>query len=164
VADTDFGLPHPYGLGPWLLHFLQATRAEATPSGGTASSSSSSSSGAATAAGPAQVHLLRQLWVLHQDRCYSPWFIWLATALARGGEEQQVVAEAAAQGLLPYACSFWNIPRVTSCEVNCLQGLLPHLEASGEWAAASALVRTSAAVIAGSFKLHQATDRFCRQA
>jgi hypothetical protein len=73
------------------------------------------------------------MWVLLKKRCYNPWMLWVATALARAGEGQ-MACEAAAQGLLPSACDFWVMSKVTRHDRACLAALLPLLEARGKYA------------------------------
>jgi hypothetical protein len=123
-AYADFNRPSYFG--PWLLNFLKPTGSDTI--GGPACTTSG---GAALPPATAEAWLLRQMWVLLKGRCYDPWMLWVATALARAGEDQ-MACEAAAQGLLPSACDFWAMPWVTCLAQACLSELLPLLETCGE--------------------------------
>lgn len=72
--------------------------------------------------------LLRKLW-LHLSRGYSTWMLWVAAALNRSGE-QQLACEAAAQGMLPVSCHFWNIKGIDKASAACFEALLPVLARS----------------------------------
>lgn len=108
---------------PWLLHWLE----DYTPEPVTGSSSSTAHGDGTTRVAT----LLRQLWQLLQGRSYSTWMFWLATALLRAGEED-TACEAAAQGLLPSACNFWDMRMVKDAHTSCFEALLPLLARSSE--------------------------------
>lgn len=75
--------------------------------------------------------LLRQLWLLLRGRYYSPWMLWFAAALDRAGE-QRLACEAAAHGMLPSCCHFWDMNGVKRVYAACLTSLLPTLAQSSE--------------------------------
>jgi hypothetical protein len=111
----------PTSFAAWVTYWLEAGPSDVP--GGT---------GRATTTGTSQVAaLLRQLWLLLQGRCYTPWMLWFAAALDRAGE-QQLVCEAAAQGMLPSSCHFWDIIAVKRVYATCFQTLLPMLARSSE--------------------------------
>jgi hypothetical protein len=95
---------------------------------GHGSSSSKLGAGSSASEGVTSHHVswLRQLWLLLQGRCYSPWMLWFAAALNRAGETQ-LACEAAAQGLLPGCCSYWGIKAVKTVYAACFKALLPQL-------------------------------------
>lgn len=114
----------------WLLCWLDASHARADHDGsisGLGNDGSAASEGGASGT----ASLLRQLWLLLQGRCYSPWMMWLAAALDRAGE-QQLACAAAAQGLLPRACSYWGIRGIKSSHASCFESLILQLAESGE--------------------------------
>jgi hypothetical protein len=117
----------------WLLRWVQGNPLAADHGARSSSSGSASSNSTfASSAGPCRAApLLRQLWLLLQGRCYSPWMLWVAAALDRVGE-QQLACEAAAQGMLPGACSLLDIKNVQKAYASCLTAILPQLAQSGE--------------------------------
>jgi hypothetical protein len=143
------------GFNQWLLYWLEQDTQGVTTSGGSASSSNgtigngsnssmlpghvtdhstgSSTHNIAPAPGMSRAaSLLRKLW-LHLRR-YSTWMLWVAAALNRSGE-QQLACQAAAQGLLPVSCHFWNIKGIDKASAACFEALLPVLAQSGRQAA-----------------------------
>jgi hypothetical protein len=108
----------------WLLRWMEARS-------GAVGTRQSHSIAAAEDGVSWQVPLLRQLWLLLQGRCYTPWMLWVAVALDRAGE-QQLACEAAAQGMLPSSCSYWGIRSAKKVHASCFEALLPHLTHSGE--------------------------------
>jgi hypothetical protein len=72
---------------------------------------------------------LRLLWLRLKGRCYTSWMLWVAAALDRAGE-QQLACEAAAQGMLPVSCHFWDIMGIPTMNAACNEALLPVLARS----------------------------------
>jgi hypothetical protein len=119
----------------WLLHWVDTSLPGATDSSSNSSNTSTSgetpprsSKPSATATGA----LLRQLWALLQSRYYSPWMLWFAAALNRAGETQ-LACEAAAQGMLPHCCHFWDVISIKQGHAACFEAVLPVLAHSGEY-------------------------------
>jgi hypothetical protein len=94
------------GFAQWVVHWLECQPSGVAP-------------------------LLRQLWPLLQGHCYSPWMLWFAAALHRAGE-QELACQAAAQGMLPHCCHFWDMISVKQAYAACFEALLPTLARCGE--------------------------------